>query len=230
MTASAITDGIRLTVNVQSGQAYQCTAIFFGGTNFSASYLARDSNISTSQTYTTGFEADLVFFTSVYDETANGSLPKKINNNNRLSFGAAYNDGVGGVTQRGLRWAQIEGVTSDHEMLYRNDSVIFTGSSTASAGSFTSSGYTLTATSDFVGDNNYLAIKWTTPPSIDILDISIPTSGDYAQTDASAQPQFGLMVMGNGITAVNTAATTNTAALHIAAFTDDDLGAQTSSA
>ena len=201
---SWITDGVRINIAVAPATAWYLTVVLFGGDDISNVYVG-DAGLGTGTSAVNitdpGFQADLVFAGGIgrntsgtYDQVGAGII----------HFGAWSRDAN---KQRGLCLGDETGVgTSVVNTLIETDTIggqTYAGSNawlgTISANA---SGFAVTPSASAGSDVlYYMAIEWATTPNIDLIDVTLPTSGDYVENALSFQPDFGLMAMSSQTTA-----------------------------
>lgn len=204
---SFITDGVRLNIDTQCTTAHLVTFVLIGGSDISNVHVGQkdDLGVGTSAVdiNTVGFEPDLVLITS------NCNTSTAVATNAMLSFGVGINDGFD--TQRVALFGAVDSNGASVVNTYLgNDSVVGQVWNDSLGwdgviGSYDASGFSITpnasAGSDII---SYLAIKWSVATSLSLFDLTIPTSGSYAETTPAFEPLFGLIVTEEGPTVRNT--------------------------
>lgn len=229
---SWITNGVRITCDTPASTDFLCTCILIGGTDVSNAFVGAHDDLGTTATSTDitapGFEPDLVLMTCIGANTLANNATNAL-----LSFGIGINDGVD--TQSQISFSSVHGEASATTTAFvSNDSIVsqvFNGAEswTASIGTYDASGFTLTTDAGAGADCIfYLALKFSNSPDIDLFDLTIPTSGNYAETTPNFTPSFGMIVGLQGPTTRNTVATSSQYSAFISAF--DDNGIYTNSA
>ena len=220
---SWVTDGVRLYIDNDMPSAYLCTCILIGGTDVSNVYagLHDDLGNGTSPIDITapGFEPDIVFITHI-----GTSLTAPYNGSTSIfTLGCAVNDGLD--TQRVAMYGSSDGVFEGSTYSYiGNDSI--TGqvagnilSWDAVISDFDASGFSITPNAATGSDIiNYLCLKFTNNPNIQLFDMQWPTTGDYAETGAGFEPSFGLIASMMGPSSRNTMAGNTSVGFSLAAF------------
>lgn len=228
---SWITDGVRLDIDTQTTTAFLCTCILINGADVSNVHVGSHDDLGTGTSAvdinTVGFEPDLVMVTQTFNPTA---LPDE-NPHALISFGVGINDGSD--TQRCLSISSKDNVTSASVVTasVHNDSIIAQAWDGALAwkgviGSYDSSGFSITPSASANSTIPlYLCLKFTNSPDLSLFDMTIPTSGNYAETTPGFEPVFGLMGITQGPTARNTVAASGTelGGMSIAAFNSTDI-------
>lgn len=222
---SWITDGLRLDIDTQSTNAYLITCIFIGGSDISNVHVGSKDDLgngtSAVDINTVGFEPDIVFVTASGDTDYNAGTQAMI------SFGCGLNDGVD--TQRIVGYGSNTGSGAPLVCGYLgNDSIIGqvwndTLGWDGVIGAYDTSGFSITPNSGAGLDiASYLCIKFSTVPGLSLFDMSLATSGNYAETAPAFQPQFGMLVLQEGPSARNTVSTTGVAT-SISVFDDTNI-------
>lgn len=223
---SWITDGVRINVDAAAGSTVLCTCILIGGSDVSNAYVNYKDDLGTGTSAVDitdpGFEPDLVFMTGVGNSSIAGTTQSI------FSFGVGHNDGVD--TQRVSMINSVTGSGTSLTTAYvGNDSI--TGQIHSGAlswdgviGAYDASGFSITpnasAGSDIVF---YLALKFTNNPDVDLFDLTIPTSGNYAETNPGFTPNFGLICGVQGPTARNSVSIVSQLSAFISAFDDNGI-------
>lgn len=223
---SWITDGVRINVDAAAGSAVLCTCILVGGSDVSNAYVNYKDDLGTGTSAVDitdpGFEPDLVFITGIGNSSIAGTTQSI------FSFGVGHNDGVD--TQRVSMINSVTGSGTSLTTAYvGNDSI--TGQIHSGAlswdgviGAYDASGFSITPNSSAGLDIVfYLALKFTNNPDIDLFDLTIPTSGNYAETNPGFTPNFGLICGVQGPTARNSVSITSQLSAFISAFDDNGI-------
>lgn len=194
LTASSITDGIRLTVSSSSASlTYYVYAILFKGTtNVYVGSQSLGTGTSAIDITAPGFKPDLVLFHTNGDASA-----PRINNNAIYSIGVAHNNSSDTVSQ-GMAgfWSEDNQSDTDSGSYIRSGYVagqVFNGTASwlASVGSFDASGFSITPSASANNDPVYfLALELADPDDayVGIVD-SKTSTGTQAYTGAGFTPE-----------------------------------------
>lgn len=217
-----ITDGVRITVDSQADAAWLLTVIFIGGTDVANVYVGEHDDLGSGTSAvditSVGFEPDLVFMGCQSSATADFEAAIA-----SLSFGIGINDGVD--TQRSITFNDYDAQSGAiNTGVISNDSITgqpgYSSMSWEGAiGAYDASGFSITpeANSSFA-IVSFLAIEFSNSPSLDLFDMTWPTSSGYAETTPNFEPGFGLIVSMMGPSSRNTATTTGLYGVSLAAF------------
>ena len=217
-----VTDGVQIIVDNQAAGGYLCTVILFGD-GVSNAYVNEKDDLGTGTSAVDitdpGFEPDLLFTCCIGHPTA-----LDLNAAHAVyTFGCAINDGAD--TQRITAIATQDGVSTSSNTGYIGNTYgtgqVFNTSFSwgGTIGTFDSSGFSVTpnvsANSDiFI----YLAIKFSAATNIDLFDMQIPTSGNYAETTPAFEPGFGFLSLIQGPSSRNSATGSNVWSVGFSAF------------
>lgn len=194
---SFIADGVRIDWTDAPGSAWLITAILFAGTDLTVNAGTQDlgnTGDAAIDITTVGFEADIVIAAVTEDSTLQQPT---------ISLGFAHNDRAGGVTQRGVSFAQRDTFSSSAVVAQMRDGeflskTIATGGLdwTGAAGSFDSSGFTVQLGGGRTPGNcniSWLALRLGASPvvSAKVYTYSTPTStGANTDNTPNFEPQF----------------------------------------
>lgn len=196
-----VTDGVQINIAATTGTTRNVTAILIGGSDVSNAYVgSHQLTVTTGANDITsvGFEPDLVFFAG----TGHGGYGTSGGSENIFSMGIAHNDGSD--TQSCILFSDKDGVTTTAVQTALSNShcigQIFNGSGswTGVAGTFDSSGFTITIDAGNSGSDyvDFLALKFTSSPDISIDFLDSPTStGTYSTTDPGFEPDFAFILL-----------------------------------
>lgn len=214
VSASKITDGIRLTTDKTDGAAYQAMVVLIPATgtdNVKTEVI--DGSLTTAggvlDVTSVGFEADLVF-----TALAKNEVDFDGGNVEGLGFGIVHNGGklyqgcMGFHANSGRDLTATTSYSSVYVSEEYGEAAIYNSGSLLGHGSvfsnFNSSGWTMTKYTDPIGPNitvqdvqdmSYLAIKFTGSPNIAAFSETAPAStGSWQVTEAGFQPEFGFLI------------------------------------
>lgn len=216
------TDGVILDIDTQMGAGYYITAIFFGGDDLTnAKVFTRDLQSSTSaQDYTgVGFEFDTLFLSHSYNGTAGAVV------HSCLGTGIVINDNSTTPTQKSMAWCGDNGSGAGDQNTYIDNDAglcatllgIHRWSVTIS--DIDSTGFTHTNSASTGTDMIGLALKYGAGVSQDLFDVTIPTTGNYAETNPGFEPDFGMLHSMVGPSSYNSVDTSSSSgAFSIASF------------
>jgi hypothetical protein len=218
---SFITDGVRISVTTQASTANLCTVLLIKDTAGVYTDNHDLGTVTTPQDITApGFEPHLIF------TLCNGHPTYPITaTQNSLNLGIGVNDGLD--TQRVVGFAAQDNASTSNTTSYIGNTSV-TGQTFASVQSWSgvvsnydSSGFTIQTNTSASGDELvYLAIRFSVTPSLDLFDITIPTSGDYVESGLGFQPDFGFLALVDGPSSRNTATAVNTGTLGVTVLDD----------
>ena len=190
--------GVRLTISKAVGAGKYVTVVLLGGDDLSSAHAGHKDDLGSGTSpvdiNTVGFEPDVVFMTTV----GGNSPPPNALSQAIYTFGAALNDGS--ATQRISAMSSVSAQSSSVVSGYigntkitgqqYNDAVSWLGT----IGSFDSSGFSITPSASASSDIVYfLCLKFANNPGLALFDVSLPTSGNYAETTPGFEPIFGLI-------------------------------------
>lgn len=217
---SWITDGVRLNIDQAVPAARKATVILLKSADIANVYVG-SASLSTGANDITapGFEPDLVLMTS----TGNATAPPNTAVHSIFSFGVGVNDGAD--TQRAFLLSGVDASATSTNTTYLTDAGItgqaFNGALNwrGTISGYDSSGFTITPnvnpSSDYVF---YIAVKFSASTNISLFDVTIPTTGNYAETSPGFLPEFGMLFGVAGPTALNTVTTANNYGAFVSAF------------
>jgi hypothetical protein len=193
-------NGVRLIIDEAFNAAYMLHVILIGGSDVADAFVGHVDDLGNTTSGTTvdfgvgnRFEADLVFLAMHHNSVA---VPGKTNSA-LLSFGVGHNGAS--VSQKCSFIYSRDDVTTALTGSYSGTNAIAAQGGavsfayTLSIGNFGANGFDLTPTAG-TGDDipGFLALRFTNSPDIGLVDITLPTSGNYAQADIGFEPNFGM--------------------------------------
>lgn len=199
---SFISDGVRIDIVGAPAQSRQVTFVFIGGsdvTNSKTGNVDLGTGTSPIDVNTIGFNPDLVFVLS----NGQGGYGTSSDTESLLSVGIAHNDGSDTQAAIGIR-DRHNITTSEADTVISNTCVMFDPSGgvvskKVTIGSFDASGFSVTPSANFAGDElTYFALKFANTPSISLDFIDSPTStGSYSTTAPAITPDFAIGLLSN---------------------------------
>jgi hypothetical protein len=215
---SFIPDGVKLNVGIQFGSSGPHSIIFFGGDDLINVTTAEFESSAGVSPISVGFEPSLVFVTGGPGAT------NSVGNIGRCPLGVAINDPQ--ESQSSVAFTHVPSASGTAGNVItssvNNDRVFDQPYNGAAGATGIISNYSPTGF-DFTGTDvrlfRYLAFEFANNPQLKIVDVTVPTSGDYVQGDIGFEPYFGMMGMALGVTARNTAETGNMVSYGVTSFT-----------
>ena len=209
LTASFITDGVRLTVDNAPAAAYLCSVVLIGGSDVANAYVIEHDDFGTGTSAVTvsgvgggaPFTPDHIFALC----QALGNASPGQSGNTIFSFGTSDFTNHAGLligARDGQSATAADALISDTNILGR----VFAGSNSwnVAASNPQSGSFDVTPTADAGTSVGYfLCLEYSNSPSISIHDTSIPTSGSVNEEDPAFEPAFMMQVNCQGPTAKN---------------------------
>lgn len=194
-TASAITDGLQLSVTGSTGVERYITLIFIGGaTDVHLAQLELGTGTSAIDVTAPGFKPSLVFFLSNGNSSANNGTYDTFA---LSSFGAAHNNSSDTITQGAILGRSDDAVSTSNTFCYASHSIVagqisVTGTPTwtAAISDFDASGFSITPSASTSSDVlSYLAIQLADADDawVDIIDAATST-GNSSQSGLGFSP------------------------------------------
>lgn len=204
-------NGIVLDIDVASAEGELVTLILIQADDEYSGLINLGTGTSAIDITSPGFEPDIVFFSSA---GKGGTVPGG-DEFFQPAFGIWVNDGSD--TQRAFMAYQADGsaLTVVRSGVYDTFAIgqMASGGTTTyqvTVGSADASGFSVTPSASTSSDYcAYLALKLT-GLNVSLFNLSIPTSGDYAETTPGFTPNFGLIASLVGPTSRNTGNAANT--------------------
>lgn len=229
---SFITNGVRINWGNAPGSAYLMTVVLFGGTDLSVhagSFDVQNVVDTTTDITDPGFEPDLLIVAA----NTGQPNPDTIQSQSELSLGVVHNDGVGGITQRGL-WinSRDNQATGEVASILIDDGAIAERAPSdgdpdwyGEFGVFDANGFSCT-TRDAGGNNrdiHYLALNFNGVVDSWVGNYTTPTSaGNDGETGPGFTPQF-VYLLGTHAEAIDTAyVDANAGTLSVSVIDEDD--------
>lgn len=223
---SFITDGVRLQVVWNTTFTRKVTCILIGGSDVANVYCNSYDDLGTTASTTDitdpGFEPDLLFLATANLSTA----PDSRASHYLPCYGVALNDGS--ATQRSMSiYADDLVGTADNASYISNAygvcRIQSSGVDWGGTVGFASDGFSVTTSAD---PSNcilyYLAIEFTNNPDLALFDLTIPTSGNYAETTPEFTPNFGYIALLHGPSSRNSIDSSSAYGYAIAAFDENN--------
>lgn len=211
-TASAITNGLRLTVTGSTGVERYITLIFIGGvTDVHLDQLELGTGTSAIDVTAPGFKPGLVFFLSNGNSSANNGNYDTIA---LSSFGVAHNNSSDTIVQGAILGRSDDFVSTANTFCYASHSIVAgqisasgTPTWTAAISDFDASGFSITPSASTSSDVlSYLAIQLADPDDawVDVIDAATST-GNSSQSGFGFSPD-AVGLVGSLSTSLGTAA------------------------
>ena len=206
---SFITDGVRLDIDNQAATAFYCTVVFIHGTdvtNASVGEVNLGTGTAAIDITAPAFEPDIVFLLN----SGTSSAPPNAEGNSSFGFGCAINDGSASQACAAFGSQDNQSDSSNSITMIRNDRIstlVFNNNPQYDVllSDFDANGFSLTPSLSAGSDRIfYLALAFSNSPDIDLVNMSYPTSGDYAETTPGFQPDFGMIVQTGDGNTINT--------------------------
>jgi len=197
---SWVTDGVRIDITNAPSGAFFVTVVLIGGADVVSAKAALSATMTSATTvHTVGFEADLIFTNCIGSANNNASSPE-----GALIFSSAIsvNDGSDSNYMVGMH-AEDNASTSD---TYNYTSTVYCIGQVNNSGgavwlgginTYTSTGFTVSATTTPSDKFCYLALEFANNPTITVAMEDSPTvTGTKSFGATSTTPEFGMVISG----------------------------------